>query len=99
GAVQESVLTGNSAIGIIGSLPYLPPGLIGDALPPIVRIPVSAAGHPLVQNNDGSKPTPHRLLLDYVQLVLSDRSNLTAGRDFSVYAGQTWRISDLATKR
>jgi DNA-binding transcriptional LysR family regulator len=98
GAVQQSVLQGNSAIGIIGSLPYLPPGLIGDALAPIVRLPVAAAGHPLVQNKDAT-PLPHRLLLDHVQLVLSDRSSLTAGRDFAVYAGQTWRISDLGTKR
>jgi DNA-binding transcriptional LysR family regulator len=99
GAVQQSVLNGTSAIGIIGSLPHLSPGLMGDALAPIVRLPVAAAGHPLAQNKDCRKRLPHRLLLDHVQLVLTDRSNLTAGRDFAVYAARTWRVSDLATKR
>jgi DNA-binding transcriptional LysR family regulator len=99
GAVQQSVLGGSSALGIIGSLPYLSPGLMGDALAPIVRFPVAAAGHALAQNKDSSKRLPHRLLLDHIQLVLSDRSNLTEGRDFAVYTGRTWRVSDLAVKR
>src|SRR5665213_65063 len=99
GAVQQSVLGGKSALGIIGSLPHLSPGLMGDALSHIVRVPVAAAGHALARNKDGSKRLPHRLLLDHIQLVLSDRSILTEGRDFTVYASQTWRVSDLAIKR
>ena len=99
GAVQQSVLGGGSALGIIGSLPYLSPGLMGDALTPIVRFPVAAAGHALARNKDSSKRLPHRVLLDHIQLVLSDRSNLTEGRDFAVYTGRTWRVSDLAVKR
>jgi DNA-binding transcriptional LysR family regulator len=39
------------------------------------------------------------LLLDHIQILQSDRSNLTLGRDFSVYTGRTWRVSDLAAKR
>jgi len=32
---------------------------------------------------------------DFVQLVLTDRSTLTEGRDFSVIGVRTWRIADL----
>src|SRR5260221_3389256 len=41
GAVQSDVLESRSILGIIGSLLNLPPGLIGDAISPISRFPVS----------------------------------------------------------
>lgn len=33
------------------------------------------------------------------QLVVSDRSPLTLGRDFSVIASRTWRLADLSAKQ
>ena len=98
GAVQQEVLEGTSAFGIIGSLLNLPVGLVGDALQPVIRLPVASREHPLAKGQR-NKRLPHRLLLDHVQILQSDRSELTKGRDFSVYAGRTWRVSDLATKR
>jgi DNA-binding transcriptional LysR family regulator len=98
GAVQKEILEGNSTLGIIGSLLHLPAGLIGDALKPVIRLPVAAREHPLAKGQR-NKRLPHRLLLDHVQIVQSDRSDLTRGRDFSVYAGRTWRVSDLGAKR
>jgi DNA-binding transcriptional LysR family regulator len=35
---------------------------------------------------------------DHIQLVLSDRSPLTEGRDFSVISPHTWRLADLGAK-
>ena len=35
---------------------------------------------------------------DFVQLVLTDRSTLTEGRDFSVIGVRTWRLADLGSK-
>jgi DNA-binding transcriptional LysR family regulator len=35
---------------------------------------------------------------DHIQLVLTDRSPLTAGRDFSVLSDRTWRLADLGAK-
>jgi DNA-binding transcriptional LysR family regulator len=98
GAVQRDLLEGRSILGIIGSLPHLPPGLIGDALPPVVRLPVVARGHVLA---DGlrTKRLPQRLLFDHVQIVQSDRSALTMSREFTVHSGRTLRVSDLAAKR
>jgi DNA-binding transcriptional LysR family regulator len=98
GAVQKEVMDGSSALGIIGSLLHLPAGLMGDALEPVIRLPVAAREHPLAKGQR-NKRLPHRLLLDHVQIVQSDRSDLTKGRDFSVYAGRTWPVSDLATKK
>ena len=98
GAVQNDVLEERSVLGVIGSLPNLPPGLLGDALPPIVRWPVAAPDHPLAQGTPDRR-LPHRMLLDSVQIAQSDRSEMTEGRDFSVYTGRTWRVSDLETKR
>jgi DNA-binding transcriptional LysR family regulator len=98
GAVQNDVVEAKSALGIIGSLPHLPAGLIGDAIASVIRFPVAARDHPLAQGHP-KKRLVHRLLLDHIQILQSDRSNLTLGRDFAVYTGRTWRVSDLAAKR
>ena len=34
----------------------------------------------------------------YVQLVLTDRSDLMAGHDYGVLSPSTWRLADLSTK-
>jgi DNA-binding transcriptional LysR family regulator len=98
GAVQEDVIEGRSTLGIIGSFLNLPAGLIGDGLFRVVRFPVAANEHPLAQGTP-RKRIPHRMLLDHIQIVQSDRSKLTIGRDFTVYTGRTWRVSDLGAKR
>jgi DNA-binding transcriptional LysR family regulator len=98
GAVQSDVLAARSTVGVIGSLPHLPAGLIGDAIASAIRFPVAARDHPLAQGHP-RKRLPHRALLDHIQILQSDRSNLTSGRDFTVYTGRTWRVSDLAAKR
>ena len=41
---------------------------------------------------------PRRELAKHVQLVLTDRSDLTAGRDFGVASAVTWRLAGLSTK-
>ena len=35
---------------------------------------------------------------NYIQLVLTDRSPLTEGRDFAVISNRTWRLADLGAK-
>jgi DNA-binding transcriptional LysR family regulator len=34
----------------------------------------------------------------HLQLVLTDRSELTAGKDYSVFSPRTWRLADLGAK-
>jgi hypothetical protein len=35
----------------------------------------------------------------HIQLVLTDRSALTAGRDYGILSGRTWRLADLGAKQ
>jgi DNA-binding transcriptional LysR family regulator len=58
-------------------------------------IAVAAHGHPLARRKGALSPA---ILREHVQLVLTDRSTLTRGQDFSVIATQTWRLADLGAK-
>ena len=57
-------------------------------------IPVARPDHPLA-GEAGTVPGAAR---HHVQLVLTDRSTLTEGRDFAVVATRTWRLADLGAK-
>lgn len=56
---------------------------------------VAACEHPLA-GLKGIVPTTE--LARHVQLVLTDRSDLTAGREFGVMSPLTWRLGDLFAK-
>jgi DNA-binding transcriptional LysR family regulator len=62
----------------------------------IELITVVAPNHPLAAL-DG--PIDTRVLHRHVQLVLTDRSSLTAGRDYGVLSDRTWRLADLGAKQ
>jgi DNA-binding transcriptional LysR family regulator len=68
-----------------------------SSLPPgsIDLIPVVAPGHPLAALKG---PIETHVLHRHVQLVLTDRSSLTTGRDYGVVSGRTWRLADLGAK-
>ena len=36
---------------------------------------------------------------EHIQLVISDVSKMTQGKDFGVFAYRTWRMTDMSTKR
>jgi DNA-binding transcriptional LysR family regulator len=69
------------------------PSLERQAVGAIDLIPVAAPSHPLVQA--GVAPGESRR---HLQLVLTDRSPLTEGREFSVLSPLTWRLGDLGAK-
>lgn len=95
GAVPQHLLEGKCRVGIICSLPRMPSGLTGFVMPPITLIPVAAPEYPIARI---SRPVRDDELHDHVQLVVTDRSRRTEGKDFSVYSARTWRLSDLWTK-
>jgi DNA-binding transcriptional LysR family regulator len=95
GAVLQPVLDGRCALGVIGSLPTAPPGFIMDRLRGVEMEMVCAASHPLAAHIG---PVPAALLAQHVQLVLTDRSDLSRGREFGVIAARTWRLADLGAK-
>jgi DNA-binding transcriptional LysR family regulator len=95
GAAAELLLGGACVIGLL-------PLLFGDIarfkrfpLMTVDLIPVVAPSHPLA-GIDG--PIETNVLNRHVQLVLTDRSTMTAGRDFGVLSRQTWRLADLSAK-
>jgi DNA-binding transcriptional LysR family regulator len=95
GAAAELVLDGTCMIGLL-PLFFSDMALLRRfPLLTIDLIPVVAPEHPLAAV-DGPIDTP--ALNEHVQLVLTDRSPLTVGRDYGVLSGRTWRLADLGAK-
>jgi DNA-binding transcriptional LysR family regulator len=96
GAAAELVLEGTCMIGLL-PLIFCDIALMKRfPLLTIDLIPVVAPHHPLA-SLDG--PIETHVLHEHVQLVLTDRSAQTAGRDYGVLSGRTWRLADLGAKQ
>ena len=95
GAAAELVLDGTCMIGFLQLFSSDIVLLKRFPLLTIDLIPVVASDHPLAAL-DG--PIDTHVLDGYVQLVLTDRSSLTAGRDYGVLSGRAWRLADLGAK-
>jgi DNA-binding transcriptional LysR family regulator len=93
GAVAACVIEGSSDLAIGGPVIGDQPALERQAVGAIDLIPVAAPDHPLAQ--PGIAPGKSRR---HLQLVLTDRSPLTEGREFSVLSPLTWRLGDLGAK-
>lgn len=95
GAGYQPVLDGRCSIGILATLPLAFPSLAGERLTEIPLVAVAAQDHPLAQ---ASGRIPRHELAKHVQLVLTDRSSLMAGKDYGISSPTTWRLADLSTK-
>jgi len=95
GAVTQAVLEGTAAFGLSGPLELANDLLVRGPAGSVRLIPVAAADHPLAQMGGPISPAIAR---DHIQLVLTDRSRLTADRDFGVLAVKSWRLADLGAK-
>lgn len=94
-AAYQPVLDGRCSLGILASLPLAFPSLVSERLGDIPLVMVAAPDHPLASFK---RRIPKRELAKHVQLVLTDRSALMAGRDYGVFSPSTWRLADLSTK-
>jgi DNA-binding transcriptional LysR family regulator len=95
GAATELVLDGTCMIGLL-LLIFSDIALLKRfPLLTIDLIPVVAPDHPLAAFEG---PIDTHILHEHVQLVLTDRSSLTAGRDYGVLSGRAWRLADLGAK-
>ena len=95
GAGYQPVLEGRCALGVLAELPIDFPSLVAERLGSVSLVMVAARGHPLA-SLEGH--IPKKELSRHVQLVLTDRSQLLAGRDYGVLSSTTWRLADLSTK-
>lgn len=94
GAVAALVLEGRATLAIAGpdilDLPELERERIGS----VELVVVAAPEHPLAQTPQIAPGEARK----HLQLVLTDRSPLTEGRDFSVFSPRSWRLADLGAK-
>lgn len=95
GAASELLVDGSCMIGLLQFVFADLAVLKRFSLLTIDLVPVVAPEHPLA-GIAGMIATD--LLQQHVQLVLSDPSPMTAGRDYGVLSGQTWRLADLGAK-
>lgn len=94
GAVAALVLGKQANLAVAGpdiiDLPELQRAAVGS----VQLVPVASPNHPLAKLNDIPAGEARR----HLQLVLTDRSTLTEGKEFSVISPRTWRLADLGAK-
>ncbi|HEX7871753.1 MAG TPA: LysR family transcriptional regulator [Sphingobium sp.] len=94
GAITAMVLDGQAVLGVSGPHYGGIDGLESRTAGCLAMVPVAAPDHPLGRMTE----IPPGAGRDYTQLVLTDRSRFTEGRDFSVMSAKTWRMADLGAK-
>lgn len=98
GAVLQPVLDGQCQLAVAGPLPAamgLPDRLASEPLLQVAAVTVAAPTHPLAAV---AGTIPRSVTEQHVQLVVTDRSGMTAGRDHNVLSPLTWRVADMNTK-
>lgn len=95
GGVVKPVLERSCSIGIIGSLPVVPDELHSEPLMDIPFVTVVSPTHELAALGG---VIPASIVAKQVQLVLTDRTDLSAGRNYGVMSPLIWRLADLGAK-
>lgn len=93
GAVAACLIDKEAQLAIGGPVTADHPELERQVIGEIDLVPVAAPSHPLARS--GVQPGESR---QHLQLVLTDRSRLTEGQEFSVLSPATWRLGDLGAK-
>jgi DNA-binding transcriptional LysR family regulator len=94
GGVAALLLDGRAQLGISGPAVTEHPDLERSDAGALLLVPVASPNHPLARVGK-LEPGAARA---HLQLVLTDRSRLTEGRDFTVASPRTWRLADLGAK-
>jgi DNA-binding transcriptional LysR family regulator len=79
----------------MGTLTVAGPELVRERLLGVKMLFVAAPGHPLAKL---PAPVADRELAKHVQLVLTDRTELSKGQEFQVKSPRNWRLADLGAK-
>jgi DNA-binding transcriptional LysR family regulator len=94
-ATYQRVLDGTASVGVLAVLPNVPSSLSSERLAGVALVMVAARHHPLASFKG---TIPKSELAKHVQLVLTDRSALSAGIEFAVISSSIWRLTDLFAK-
>ncbi|EUC18663.1 LysR family transcriptional regulator [Paraburkholderia hospita] len=95
GGATKQILDGICRLGIIGSTLAVPDGLSAEKILDVAMVTVVAPMHPLAEM---TRIIGMRDLETHVQLVLTDRTDLTEGKNFEVFSPRTWKMADLHAK-
>ncbi len=95
GAAEQRLRDGAARLGIYSLMPGGARGLETEFLAAIPLVPVVAAAHPLAAETD---PLTRDVLEGHVQLILTDRSSLSAGLSGGVVSRRIWRFVDLGSR-
>jgi DNA-binding transcriptional LysR family regulator len=95
GGVAKAVLDQQCRLGVVGTLPLAMPELVTERLLGVRMVFVAAPTHPLARQPG---PLPLCALANHIQLVLTDRTDLSEGQEFRVISPRNWRLADLGAK-
>lgn len=95
GAAVETLLNETADIGVVVAFSERVDELVGAEITQVELVAVAAPGHPLAALPGMLEDD---VLSEHVQLVLTDRSDLTRGQDKGVVSLRTWRLADLGAK-
>ncbi|WP_442583539.1 LysR family transcriptional regulator [Mesorhizobium sp. ASY16-5R] len=95
GIVWDQLLERQSDVTFGGPPVVLAPGLVSIRIGSASMTPVAAPSHPLAVYPGR---VPLSAAREHIQLVVSDPTKMTKGRDFGVFAYRTWRMTDMNTK-
>lgn len=96
GVIWEQLARRLSDLSFGGSPRDLGDDLVSVRIGEASMVPVAAPGHPLAMHQGR---VPLSFVREHIQLVVSDVSKVTEGKEFSVFAYRTWRMTDMGTKR
>ena len=94
GGVIALILDGTCVLGVSAWPGDMSEGIHCRVIDHFMLIPVAAPNHPLARLTR----IDNAALREHTQLVLSDASHLTDGRDYGVISLHTWRLGDLGAR-
>jgi DNA-binding transcriptional LysR family regulator len=95
GGAEQRLRDGTARLGFMVLFDNVNDEREAEFLMTIPSVPVAAADHPLAKID---RPLTRDDLETEVQLVITDRTPITAGRDHSVLSKRTWRFADVSAR-
>jgi DNA-binding transcriptional LysR family regulator len=96
GVVWDQIMTRSAQVSFGGQSVTLGDDIVSVRIGEASMVPVAAPSHPLATYQGR---VPLSVVRDHIQLVISDVSQMTKGKDFGVFAYRTWRMTDVSVKK